>query len=1036
MQRYVRSWGLFAWFSVLVFVALPGCGQGAEAEPLAGYGGDMPLSPSPISWPLTGGLDTDTGPLSVVPGSHLELSDIVQERKDEWRNRNGFTVDAQDALPNGIAPLIGKLGDAGLFAQNEQLATYQPSLASNRWTTAPFTDPIIADDISRVPVMTSDNPIFGFAQTGNLYLVASLDSMAPALALFDAQGKTHAKVSLTTGLYLRARCAATATKLVAYLADTSGNLVVYVVDAGTGVVTGPTTLKTGLHVTLSYVDALWDGISATITVVARLASADAVRFMEHNPATGALATDASLSGVTVTNALSLNQDVSASGTRFVGVSESAGPSTRMLRVSSAGSVLQNDLLVAGASSAITGVGYQAGTFYSVVYERAGVPLGNEIDISWRAGIGLQGPVMLAPAGSTILMSIDGQGWSANGTTWQFLVGYHSTVTTDPQDSWVIMAVPFGSGRMMEQSRIAPLQAQALMLGPSGPLSTWSALFQRTTSGTDASKFALPVLASYVLSGGVAKRQYSIDVFTQQILGKADIGATVNHGSPVPYKQTSFVPANSASFIDEGILFPIGVAAPPPQPSGFTQMTGGGLTATDTYQYVDVLETIDSDGNIWRSPPSVPTTIVLTGGNNQIQRSDVIRISSRPGLRFRIKTYRSQGNGSVFRLINITPGNFTYGTTIVINDVASDASINQSEILYTTGELSTAITPRFSHMATFGDRLWGINADFRTEIWPSKNLRPGRQPEFVEEGVLDIDDNYGDITGIVGLDGNGVVFKRTAVYFVTGDGLTDAGSGQTHTSQQVATGIGAIPGSPVVTAGDVVFFVTDRGIYSIDRGANLAYIGAGVDKYFNQPLIATPETVFDGVFMPKQNEVRFVTTNYILVYDLKYKTWTRWNLAGFRRCLNINDRMVLFKGDGTVWREGDQTVTTDNGTPYNGIIRSAWVRPTAFGQIRLYRGLVLGTRTPGGSSITPTMQIFEDNSDVQTQSFSPSTAVPGAQAVIQAEARPQRQNCSTFSLQVTLPASDITFRLAKWGAEIGVRQPRAQKRSAGAGESWQ
>jgi hypothetical protein len=323
----------------------------------------------------------------------------------------------------------------------------------------------------------------------------------------------------------------------------------------------------------------------------------------------------------------------------------------------------------------------------------------------------------------------------------------------------------------------------------------------------------------------------------------------------------------------------------------------------------------------------------------------------------------------------------------------------------------------------------VNRDYRTELCPTKRLRPGRQPEFINEGVVDIDDDKGDLTGLVSIDGKGLAFKRNAIYFIQGDGLEDDGSGRPHDYVQVSQDIGAIVGSPIVVAGDVAYFVSERGIYSIDRGANIVFAGAGVDKYINQPLVQTPETVYDGCFVPAKNEVRFVTTNYILVWNITFQTWTRWTgLSGMRRCLVVNGRMVLFKTDGTVWREGDHTQTTDQGAAIQGVIRSAWIRAAGdFGQFRLYRGLATGIRTSGGGSVSPTMQVFADDSDVAAQAWTPQAAIAGATVNVHMEARPQVQNMSSFSLQITLPAGDNTFRLDKWGAEVGIRGGGAQKR---------
>lgn len=1034
LERDMILWNIGKFLAICAVMTACMIGCSPEAEDMAG------IPTAVVSWPLTGGLDTSTAPLSQVPGTFLQLDDVVQERAGEWRNRNGFTVDAADTLPNGIAPLIGKLGDAGMFAANEKLATYQPSLGSNRWTTAPGI--AISDDITRVPVMATDSPIVGFAQAGNLYMVASLDSTAPAVAIFDAQGKTHAKVALTAGLYIRARCAATAGKLVAYLADGAGNLVTYVADVSTGVVTGPTTIKTGLHATSPHLDALWDGSSATITVAVHMAAGDAVRFIEHNPATGALATDVALAAIVGNTTVSLFQDYSNSGTRFVAVSDSTGPTARVLRVSSAGAILTNDAIVLSfaAPAVITGVGYSAGAFYdAVIYGDTAY-----VTRVYRDGGGFHGAQVqiMSSSGLNAQSSIDGAAWSHDGVNYQFVLGMHSTSTSDPQDSWVNVALSLGGGAAAyEQSRITPLQACKL------PTSVANAIqFQRPTAGAHVSKFALPVLAAYTLVGGVAKYQYSIDVFTQQVMASSDMATVVNRGGPVQYKQTSFIPVNSASYIDEGAVSPIGVSAPPPALLGGVQSAGGALTLLATYQYVQVIEVFDSDGNVWRSPPSVAATYTMTGANNHMTIAGRFWSALRQGQRARVKVYRTLANGFVFRLVSAT---FLPGALMVytVDDTAADTSVSASEVLYTTGEVPTAITPRASHMATAKDRLWLVNADFRTELWYSKNLRPGRQPEFTNVHRIDIDDNYGDITGLSAIDDQLIVFKKNAVYFVSGDGFGDDGSGQNVSTVLVSGDVGAIAGSPLVQAGDAVYFVSERGIYAVSAGGGVTFVGAPVDRYLNQPLTQTRERVWDGVYVPAQNEVRFVTDNYILVHSRKFSTaatlttastgayWCRWKFSGGRRALVINGRMVVIKSDGTVWREGDETQLTDNGAAISGVARAAWINAAGQGgYFRLRRVRATGLRTTGGGSISPTLTVFFNGSETGSETFAPQTPITAGTTPVIAEGAPRQRRCTSFSPQLTFPPGDVTFRLDQWMAAIAAKE--GLPRDTGTTDRWQ
>jgi hypothetical protein len=994
---------------------------------------------TPVTWPLTGGLDTSKSPLLQQPGSALQLDDVTQERLGEWRNRYGFTQSALDALPNGIAPMMGKLGAAGMFALNDYFAIYRPSLGSSRWSTAGAIQ--VADDITRIPIAITDNPVIGFAQSGNMYLIANLDSVAPAVILFDAQGRTSTRVALTAGLYLRARCAATAGKLVAYLASTAGNVDTIVFDATTGASVGPTTIKAGAHATAPYLDALWDGSSATITVVVRLAAGDAVRFMEHNPSTGALATDVSLAAIVANSALSLFQDYSNSGVRFVGTSDSTGPTTRVLRVTSAGAITQNDLQAAVTSLVITGVGYNAGTYYSSIYQTNDV--NRTIYASRRDGGGLAVPAALAfmsGASDGVTQTIDGQAWSHDGVRLQFLMGTHSTVASDPQDTWTMQSQLLAGGNIYPQSRIAPLQAQAIMINSA---STQSALFQRPTVSAHSSAFALPVLASYALSGGVQTRRYSIDVFVQQILGSADIATTVNKGPSIQYKQTAFVPANSLSYVDGDVLLPIGQSFLPGAVFSIAQSGGGSLTLLATYSYLWLVEHLDSDGNVWRSPPSVPVSVTMTGANNRNTVSFSVKIESILSDRYRVKLYRTSANGSVYRLINSSA---VGSGAFAIVDSAADSAIAASEILYTTGEVPTAITPRASHIMTAKDRLWLVNADFRTELWYSKNLRPGRQPEFTNIHSIDIDDNYGDITGLSTIDDNLVVFKRNAIYFVTGDGFDDGGGG-TNVTAVLATGdIGAIPGSPIVQAGDAIYFISDRGIYAIGANGSIDFVGRDVDKYLNQPQVQTQERVWDGAWLPSKNEVRFVTDNYILVYSKKFSQaatlvagatgayWCRWRFAGGRRALVINNQMVVIKSDSTVWREGDQNQLTDQGTAINGVIRGAWICPAGVGGwLRLRKLRAIGTRTSGGGAVQPSITVYFNYDDTQTETYTAPAAVPAGTTPVVAQGEPRARRCTSFSPQFNFPPGDNTFRLDQWEASVGIKQ--GGPKTVGVADRW-
>jgi hypothetical protein len=984
----------------------------------------MPLAKTPISWPLLGGLATKGSPLSVQPGSHLTLDNVVQERADEWRRRNGFVRESLDTLAS--FGLVSTMPDGtGIVSHGSSGSSfYLPSLTSNRWRAGTQTGMAVWD---RSPLAsTPERTMLGSATAGS-FVIAALNGVAAAaskLTLTDTVGGSSLQEPIAGG-YLRIRCAATSTHAVAIAVDASGTLVSYVWNVSTGVLTGPTTIKTGMHATQPYLDAHYYG-GSTITIVCR-ESGNQIRFIEYNPSTGANSTDVLLA-VNADNCVSLLMDPDASGTRFVGVSNAA-PTTRVLRVSSAGSILTNDEADGLASTQIAGCAFESGAGWTIVYQTSAA-LKRNYKQSGAVGTAALLSVSLALGGTDI--TIDSQAWRDVGLSQvHFIIGMHSSTSGDEQNSWVEAEVAQTSNSVKITSRFVPLGA-----APSSGLN--ASLYQAQRLGTGSFRVGMLRASRFASDAATVKRSFAADAWTSTAISTTNMN-TLNLGRPTlipgaaifPGGETRISAAPSQALVAGPSLGPIGLHAAPRKLT-LVAGTGGSLSSSVVYGYVAYLEQTDTAGNVWRSPPSIPALVTMGASDNRITATFTNwSIETELG-QYRLVIARTSGNGSIYRRIASYDISYLTSTQPHVDD-ASDASITSGDILYTTGELPTALTPAASHVASYGDRLWLVNRDFPTEVWFSKNIRPGVQPEFCDEFVIDLDDDKGDITGIAPMADTLVVFKRNAIYFIQGgETLGNNGAGQFPVVTRVDADLGAIVGSPLVSCGAEVYFVADRGIHSIDRAGNIAFVGAGVDQYLHQPLVQTPETVTDGVFVSEANEVRFTTTTYILVYDREAKTWSRWTgLSGMTRALVIGGRMVLFKAsDGSVWREGDHTQTFDlgefGGQAVIGTIRTAWIRAAGpFGRFRLYRAHVLATRTSGGASITPTLTVYLDNSETAVQSFSPASAITGGTLTSRAVAYPRTQKCTAFSLQIALPSGDVTYRLDAWGAVVGI-QPGAQK----------
>jgi hypothetical protein len=646
------------------------------------------------------------------------------------------------------------------------------------------------------------------------------------------------------------------------------------------------------------------------------------------------------------------------------------------------------------------------------------------------------------------------GFAVSGDSkWYCVLGQHSTVTTDPQDTYILVSngFPQSDGFFRPQASMVALEGATR-----STTAPFSQCFQVQNVGTRKFTLGMPVLTHYTTTGGSQFRDFSIYSFAILLPTGLDVGSS-NVGWPAYRGSTKdpILPLNSLRTVEVTGTVAIGLGSPPPQLPAPTQSAGGSLTLLGVYQWCYVIETVNRAGQIWRSPPSVPTSVTMTGTNQTVSFTVPMWEAEDQQQYRRLKLYRTQTIGSTFNLVNVANVAGTFGVPIVdvtLGDSLADSIAVGGEILYTTGEQINMCWPPASHCWIFDDRLWAVNRDFRTEVQYSKNLQPNRQPETTAANALDLDDQWGDITGGSSVEGRGVIFKRNAIYFVQGDGLTDSGSGTNYTFTRVSDDIGALPGTPIINMGDSIMFVSERGIYSINNQGTITFIGAAVDAFFDQPLVLTSETVYDGCWVSEQNQARLVTTNYVLVYDRDFPDangigqWSRWTgpMCPARRCLVVNGGMVLFKTDGTVWREDlTGTQTTDNGTTIPATLRTAWVRYDLNGAnrrtraqlgMRFYSGRASFTRTSGGlNNLQATATVYYSDDDSQTQSFTSQNILGGTLTDV-GEFFPTQQKCTSFSLAFTWPsAADLTFRLQGFSANLGIRDPADLARPAG--EKW-
>lgn len=1016
-------------------------------------GCDMPIPKQIVTWPLTGTLDTAKGPLALVPGSFLQLDDVRQERAHEWRNRQGITHDnSLDDL--AAAPLqTAELPGGGLFGLtvnatngNSGIACSRnvPSTASRWANVGTACSQVTPSQWSRRAVATDVFQVYSttFAVGNSLRFVAWKPGTAAIgqseirfLVTSDTDGKTvlgPGDIGATTGTNPKVVYDATSQLFVLFWIDgTNVNAAKWSATTG-AFVSGPTTLKNNAAAG-SYLDVL-KYTTNNITVVYNQTGGNAHQ-LEVAPTTFALVTDVDL-GVSAGNALSLLPDPDLSGVRFVALITAAGV-VHVLRCTAAGAVTTDDTVEAGViiQTRIIGVAYQSGASWMVVYK--GLDGGFQALRAAKKYSGVVGAALtLVGAHTSSPYELDSNAWREPGTdVMRYISGIHVggdfVAVGDFQASYFEMALEYdnsgstiGNRYTEPQARLIPLNAGPILPAPNAPV-------QVVRKSANNYALALVRIAQPIVSGGVVQNLYAIDTWDQTILSPSSTFA--NNGRPnvgrgVTGSQAGYIPAGMLmQSARAALIHGHGASALPFRPTTTIAAFVGGLTATQAYQYVVTDNLHDDAGNIWRSSQSVASApITPTAGNTQV--NVVVRLSTyENALRMRtVKIWRTLGNGAVAQAQLVHQRTIqcdTTNATFTFADTVPDTTLDDSNFLPLG--LPASITPAFNHVAFFDGRMWGAERDFPSRLRFTQPIQGGISPEFPGEFFKDVEDEQGDITGLAALDDKLIVLKGAAIYFVGAGGPNLDGSGQQYTVTRVSSEVGAEVGTPTMSTGAHAWFFS-HGVYRINRSLQIEFIGEPIGRYFNHPMLQTPEWPLSLTYNQRRDEIRLLTTNYRFVFDIVHGCWIRDTGAPegayfTQQLTGIGD--MFFMSSGQVWWDYDaESLTSDEDASggIQGAIRSPWMRSAPEGYIRLYKTRTTWAREPALATASwPSTTLYFNEDDALFQTVTPGGISGSSKQTV--EARTARQKLSAFSIKLTLPAGDMRWRLNQWSVLLGVKK---------------
>lgn len=371
----------------------------------------------------------------------------------------------------------------------------------------------------------------------------------------------------------------------------------------------------------------------------------------------------------------------------------------------------------------------------------------------------------------------------------------------------------------------------------------------------------------------------------------------------------------------------------------TNSVGGGSLLAGTYQWVWVYEWTDGQGNIHRSAPSIPVSGVALAGDHFTIQGPNLRLTAKTNVS--IVQYRTEANGATFyRESSITSPVISVATSSALvsqTSTVADSAIVNGQQLYTTGNvLENIAPPAIGSLTTFKSRVVGLPTVTPNQLWYSKQAIPGSPVEFSDILTLNVDPRGGDTTAVSNLDDKLIVFKSASIFYVSGDGPDSTGAQNDFSNAQlVTTDCGCITPRSVVTTPLGLMFQSQKGIYLLDRGLNVSYLGADVEAFNSNQVVS-------AVLITKTNQVRFgLDSSSTLVYDYLAQQWAVFTNHSQVDATSFQNEYSFLRSDAGV-RQEDPTGFTDVGEPIKLRATTAWLNFAGLqGYQRAYRALILG-----------------------------------------------------------------------------------------------
>ncbi len=382
--------------------------------------------------------------------------------------------------------------------------------------------------------------------------------------------------------------------------------------------------------------------------------------------------------------------------------------------------------------------------------------------------------------------------------------------------------------------------------------------------------------------------------------------------------------------------------------------------------------------------------------------------------------------------------------ITYTDTQADSQILGNALIYTTGGVVEDVNaPASTIMTLWQTRLFLVDSEDQNLIWFSKSVIENTPVEMSDlftvyvAPTIGASGSTGPITALGAMDDKLIIFKKDAIYYISGTGPDNTGANNLFSDPIFITSVvGCTNQQSIVNTPMGLIFQSDKGIWILDRSLSTNYIGSPVDT------IALSASVLSSVLVPGTNQIRFTLDNdQTLMYDYFYSQWSTFNgIPGISSCIQNNLHTYL-DSIGRVFQETPGKYT-DGDTPVLMHFTTGWLNLAGIAAYqRIYEFALTGDYLSPHllelqvaydfgyptqqSTINPTNFTGVYGSD---SLYGQTTPYGGPPTLEQWRVHTERQKCQTF--QITLnevydpqygTAPGAGFTLSAITCEVGVKR---------------